>query len=196
MENLSIGCQKSYCQGNAHTIWASNAKMRNATIWYCLLTYGGGAQIQTRTLQLFLFIIFSLLHGGKGRAILYITVTEQTFSKYSFIYFYPQFCETHKSALKLGSQTSSTSITWQLVRNAYSQAPAQSFAYSLLRPLFIYFLSGELCFLKMATGNPTCASADETVITARICQVETPAFYWQEWYSLCVPSKQEREGES
>ena len=37
-ESLYIGCQKNYCRGTAHTIWVSNSKVRNVTIW-CVLPY-------------------------------------------------------------------------------------------------------------------------------------------------------------
>lgn len=52
-----------------------------------------GPSIQTRALLPLLFTVCSLFHGGQGKVIFYITVTEQTFSEYDFIYFTPQFCQ-------------------------------------------------------------------------------------------------------
>ena len=58
-----------------------------------------------------------------------------------------------------------------------------------------HFLAGQCVSLKWRQEIPP-ARQPMRVSAARICAVETRAFYWQEWLRLRVPSKQEKEGES
>lgn len=81
-----------------------------------------GAKIKTRALLLFLFIIFSVFHGGKGKVIFYVTVTEQTSSKYylilSAVLQHPQ-----NGSQNVAPRPATLVITRQPVRNAYFQSP-------------------------------------------------------------------------
>lgn len=85
-----------------------------------------GAKIKTRALLLFLFIIFSVFHGGKGKVIFYVTVTEQTSSKYylilSAVLQHPQ-----NGSQNVAPRPATLVITREPVRNAYFQSPTHTY---------------------------------------------------------------------